>query len=123
MLALNFQTPGLPMQMNQTLFEENGRSGYVLKASSLRSRGHKMSVHDKTILVGNRLEVKVRSAQLLNLISLKKRDIKTSVALDLYDLPHDTVRDKYETAKTKSQDDGTITFYPRNRFVFHKVRK
>ncbi|KAI6243663.1 hypothetical protein M3Y99_00028800 [Aphelenchoides fujianensis] len=35
MCALNFQTVGLAMQMNETLFEENGRSGFVLKAPIL----------------------------------------------------------------------------------------
>lgn len=59
MIALNFQTNGLPMQMNQTLFEENGQSGYVLKPSCLRQRQNKISVHDGNILVANRLEIEV----------------------------------------------------------------
>lgn len=59
MLALNFQTNGLPMSMNQTLFEENGRSGYVLKAKCLREKAFKMSVHDSHIFVANRLEIEV----------------------------------------------------------------
>ena len=31
MVALNFQTPDLPMQLNQGKFEYNGGCGYLLK--------------------------------------------------------------------------------------------
>eukprot|EP00004_Rigifila_ramosa_P011698 TRINITY_DN24_c0_g1_i6.p1 TRINITY_DN24_c0_g1~~TRINITY_DN24_c0_g1_i6.p1 ORF type:complete len:1277 (-),score=394.93 TRINITY_DN24_c0_g1_i6:93-3458(-) len=34
-VALNYQTPSLPMFMNQGKFQENGRTGYLLKAPSL----------------------------------------------------------------------------------------
>lgn len=44
----------------------------------------------------------------------------SSVALDLYDLPGDTVRDKFITAEVTG--DGYNTFYPKNKFVFEKVK-
>uniref|UniRef100_A0A915EC42 Phosphoinositide phospholipase C n=1 Tax=Ditylenchus dipsaci TaxID=166011 RepID=A0A915EC42_9BILA len=122
MIALNFQTNGLPMQMNQTLFEENGQSGYVLKPACLRQRSHKISVHDANILVANRLEVEVISVQFISLLSPKQSTSWiSSVAVDLYDLPNDTVRDKYSTVEVTS--DGYNTFYPKNKFVFEKIIK
>ncbi|KAI1723972.1 phosphatidylinositol-specific phospholipase c, X domain-containing protein [Ditylenchus destructor] len=122
MIALNFQTNGLPMQMNQTLFEENGHSGYVLKPSCLRQRQNKISVHDGNILVANRLEVEIISAQFICLMSPKRsNNWVSSVALDLYDLPGDTVRDKFITAEVTG--DGYNTFYPKNKFVFEKIIK
>ncbi|MEE6506582.1 hypothetical protein FKM82_007739 [Ascaphus truei] len=36
LVALNFQTPDKPMQMNQTLFQSGGRCGYVLQPGSMR---------------------------------------------------------------------------------------
>ena len=73
MIALNFQTNGLSMQMNQTLFEENGQCGYVLKPACLRQRSHKVSVHDSEILVANRLEVEVCCSQSLLRVPLELR--------------------------------------------------
>ncbi|XP_078066756.1 1-phosphatidylinositol 4,5-bisphosphate phosphodiesterase gamma-2 isoform X3 [Mustelus asterias] len=37
MAALNFQTPDKPMQLNQSLFSMNGRTGFVLQPEALRS--------------------------------------------------------------------------------------
>lgn len=36
LVALNFQTPDKPMQMNQALFHSGGRCGYVLQPNSMR---------------------------------------------------------------------------------------
>lgn len=36
MVALNFQTPDLPMQLNQGKFEFNGTGGYLLKPEFMR---------------------------------------------------------------------------------------
>lgn len=36
MVALNFQTPDLPMQLNQGKFEFNGTTGYLLKPEFMR---------------------------------------------------------------------------------------
>ena len=39
MVALNYQTPDLGMQINQGLFRLNGGCGYVLKPAWLREGG------------------------------------------------------------------------------------
>lgn len=36
MVSLNFQTPDLPMQLNQGKFEYNGGCGYLLKPDFMR---------------------------------------------------------------------------------------
>jgi len=36
MVSLNFQTPDLPMQLNQGKFEYNGNCGYLLKPDFMR---------------------------------------------------------------------------------------
>jgi hypothetical protein len=120
MNALNFQTTGLPMQMNETLFEENSNCGYVLKSMGLRQISYKLSVHDSQMFVSHRLEIEVISAQLLNLLMPNKRDsCKTSILVDLYDLPNDTVVDKFQTSEEKKI--GFNTIYFKNKFVFPKV--
>lgn len=108
--------------MNQTLFEENGQCGYVLKAQSLREKAYKMSVHDKQILVANSVRIKIISAQLLNLLVSKRgATFISSVCVDVYDLTNDTKFNEYKTAKTVSNDGGYTTFYSENCFYFEKV--
>lgn len=59
--ALNYQTPCKEMQLNQGLFTDNGRCGYVLKPSFLRVPGREKEMYanpqylDVTILSGVRL--------------------------------------------------------------------
>lgn len=36
MVALNYQTSDIPMQLNRAMFERNGSSGYILKPSPMR---------------------------------------------------------------------------------------
>jgi len=143
MAAMNFQTNGLPMQMNQSMFVESAACGYLLKPKCLRDGQSRMSVYDSHILVANRLEV--ISAQMICLLSTQSMDSQPqwscSVAVDLYvecvlrsvvsshcrsyfmyDLPLDTVRNKYRTDVVNG--DGYNAFFPkRNRkFVFEKAR-
>lgn len=37
-VALNFQKPGMEMDLNKGKFRQNGRSGYILKPSFMRDR-------------------------------------------------------------------------------------
>lgn len=121
MNALNFQTTGLPMQMNETLFEENSNCGYVLKSMGLRQTSYKMSVHDSQMFVSHRLEIEILSAQLLILLMPNKKDTaKTTIFVDLYDLPNDTVIDQFQTSEESRN--GFNTAFAKNKFVFAKVR-
>lgn len=64
------------------------------------------------------------SAQFLTLIaprkSINNSTFISSVAVDLYDLPLDTLRKKYVTTEIGSE--GWNTIYPKNKFVFEKVK-
>mmetsp|Transcript_66796 Transcript_66796/g.164629 ORF Transcript_66796/g.164629 Transcript_66796/m.164629 type:complete len:812 (+) Transcript_66796:154-2589(+) len=51
LVALNFQTRDLPMQLNFGKFEENGRSGYVLKPPFMRLTGVKAVPMKLTVTV------------------------------------------------------------------------
>ncbi|XP_056403623.1 1-phosphatidylinositol 4,5-bisphosphate phosphodiesterase gamma-1 [Hyla sarda] len=55
LVALNFQTPDKPMQMNQALFQSGGRCGYVFQPSSMREEMFdpfdKCSVHIEPIII------------------------------------------------------------------------
>ncbi len=44
LVALNYQTPGRSMQLNQGLFMDNGRCGYVLKPDCLTAGEHTESL-------------------------------------------------------------------------------
>lgn len=64
MMALNFQTVGLEMLMNSTLFEENGSCGYVLKPEVLRDPAANINVFGDTfhtMVLANRIEISVGS--------------------------------------------------------------
>lgn len=56
--------------MNQTMFEENGQTGYVLKAQALREKAHKVSVHDKRISVANSMKIKSKFSNFFFKISI-----------------------------------------------------
>ncbi|RWS13143.1 1-phosphatidylinositol 4:5-bisphosphate phosphodiesterase delta-4-like isoform X2 [Dinothrombium tinctorium] len=50
MVALNYQTPGVAMLLNDAKFSDNGNCGYVLKPQFLRVEKRKLNKNKKTIL-------------------------------------------------------------------------
>lgn len=50
MIALNYQTPDKPMQLNQAKFRDNGMCGYILKPPCMLN--DKFDPHDTNTLVG-----------------------------------------------------------------------
>ncbi|KAE9550785.1 hypothetical protein FO519_006000 [Halicephalobus sp. NKZ332] len=119
MIAMNFQTNGVAMQLNDALFEENGHCGYVPKPDGMCVPSTKLSVYTPDFLVANRIEITVISAQCLSLLAPAAK--MTQVIVDLYDLPKDTVRGKHRTAFAKAN--GLNTLYPEKKMVFEKVIK
>jgi len=68
MVALNFQTPDVAMQINQGKFEYNGNCGYLLKPDHLRSshRGFHLFANSPIDgVVAAQLNVQVRRISLL----------------------------------------------------------
>ncbi|KAI4587827.1 hypothetical protein MJG53_020505 [Ovis ammon polii x Ovis aries] len=63
-VALNFQTPGLPMDLQNGKFLDNGCSGYVLKPRFLRDKKTKFNPH-KVLIDNNPLTLTIRVRLLL----------------------------------------------------------
>ncbi|XP_044512699.1 1-phosphatidylinositol 4,5-bisphosphate phosphodiesterase delta-1 isoform X1 [Gracilinanus agilis] len=77
-VALNFQTPGLEMDVYQGRFQDNGFSGYVLKPAFLRdptSRFNPRSVAEGPWWNRKRLRVRVISGQQLPKVNKSKNSI------------------------------------------------
>jgi hypothetical protein len=64
--ALNFQTEGLPMELNTAMFNDNGNAGYVLKPEILRNPQIRFDPNDLDTMTNKKvIEIKVISAQKL----------------------------------------------------------
>ncbi|KAF8383618.1 hypothetical protein PRIPAC_72760 [Pristionchus pacificus] len=121
MAALNFQTNGLPMQFNQTLFMENGACGYVRKPQPLRDISLDYNPQDVNVpaTIPETLTVTVISGQFLSLFAPSP---STLITVDLYDLPRDTVRNKYKTRIVHKN--GLNPVYEQDQaFVFERILK
>ncbi|XP_038071375.1 1-phosphatidylinositol 4,5-bisphosphate phosphodiesterase beta-1-like isoform X14 [Patiria miniata] len=117
MVALNYQTLDLPMQLNMGYFEINGRTGYILKPEFMRRKDRLFDPFAESTMdgvVAATVEVRVISGQFLS-----DRRVHTYVEVDMFGLPADTVRRRY---KTKSQTSNSINpVFDGNPFVFKKV--
>ncbi|XP_074087269.1 1-phosphatidylinositol 4,5-bisphosphate phosphodiesterase beta-3 isoform X2 [Macrotis lagotis] len=116
LVALNFQTLDLPMQLNAGVFEYNGRSGYLLKPEFMRRQDKSFDPFTEGIvdgIVANALRVKVISGQFLS-----DRKVGIYVEVDLFGLPADTRR-KYRTRA--SQGNSFNPVWDEEPFDFPKV--
>ncbi|XP_072495057.1 1-phosphatidylinositol 4,5-bisphosphate phosphodiesterase beta-3 isoform X1 [Notamacropus eugenii] len=116
LVALNFQTLDLPMQLNAGVFEYNGRSGYLLKPEFMRRQDKSFDPFTEGIvdgIVANAVRVKVISGQFLS-----DRKVSIYVEVDLFGLPADTRR-KYRTRA--SQGNSFNPVWDEEPFDFPKV--
>uniref|UniRef100_A0A3B4VG63 1-phosphatidylinositol 4,5-bisphosphate phosphodiesterase n=1 Tax=Seriola dumerili TaxID=41447 RepID=A0A3B4VG63_SERDU len=118
MVALNFQTLDLPMQLNVGVFEYNGRSGYLLKPEFMRRTDKHFDPFTENIvdgIVANTVKIRVRviSGQFLT-----DKKVGVYVEVDIFGLPADTKR-KYRT-KT-SNGNSLDPVWDDEMFVFNKV--
>ncbi|XP_038620687.1 1-phosphatidylinositol 4,5-bisphosphate phosphodiesterase beta-3 [Tachyglossus aculeatus] len=116
LVALNFQTLDLPMQLNAGVFEYNGRSGYLLKPEFMRRQDKSFDPFTDGIvdgIVANAVRVKVISGQFLS-----DRRVGIYVEVDLFGLPGDTRR-KYRTKP--SQGNSFNPVWDEEPFDFPKV--
>nr|XP_033809302.1 1-phosphatidylinositol 4,5-bisphosphate phosphodiesterase beta-2 isoform X2 [Geotrypetes seraphini] len=117
MVALNFQTMDLPMQLNMSLFEFNGRSGYLIKHEFMRQVDKQFdpfTVDRIDVVVANTLSITILSGQFLS-----ERSIKTYVEVELFGLPGDPKR-KYKT-KVTSSPNSINPVWKEDAFVFEKI--
>lgn len=116
LVALNFQTLDVAMQLNAGVFEYNGRSGYLLKPEFMRRPDKSFDPFTEVIvdgIVANALRVKVISGQFLS-----DRKVSIYVEVDMFGLPVDTRR-KYRTRT--SQGNSFNPVWDEEPFDFPKV--
>ncbi|KAI6656877.1 hypothetical protein LOD99_16180 [Oopsacas minuta] len=94
MVALNFQTPDLPIMLNHAKFEYNNRRGYIFKPSCLHLYRHEafnaFAQVSIPYVVSASFQLRVISAQFI------RPDInsKIFVSIEIYGLPADTIRNE-----------------------------
>ncbi|XP_057584311.1 1-phosphatidylinositol 4,5-bisphosphate phosphodiesterase beta-3 isoform X1 [Hippopotamus amphibius kiboko] len=116
LVALNFQTLDVAMQLNAGVFEYNGRSGYLLKPEFMRRPDKSFDPFTEVIvdgIVANAVRVKVISGQFLS-----DRKVGIYVEVDMFGLPVDTRR-KYRTRT--SQGNSFNPVWDEEPFDFPKV--
>ena len=117
LVSLNFQTPDLPMQLNQGKFEYNGNCGYLLKPDFMRRDDKQFDPFAETPVDGviaAQCSVQVISGQFLS-----DKKVGTYVEVDMYGLPTDTIRKEYRTKVVPSN--GLNPLYNEEPFSFRKV--
>ncbi|XP_037128243.1 1-phosphatidylinositol 4,5-bisphosphate phosphodiesterase beta-1 [Syngnathus acus] len=118
LVALNYQTIDLSMQLNLFMFEYNGRSGYRLKPEFMRRPDkHFDPFTENTVdgIVANTLSVKVISGQFLT-----ERRVGVYVEVEMFGLPVDTRRKALKT-KTSQNNNAINPVWDEEPVVFKKV--
>ncbi|XP_063376629.1 1-phosphatidylinositol 4,5-bisphosphate phosphodiesterase classes I and II [Cydia fagiglandana] len=117
LVALNYQTLDLAMQLNLGTFEYNRRCGYLLKPEFMRRKDRRLDPFaESTVdgIIAGSLAVTVLSGQLLT-----DKRCGTYVEVDMFGLPADTVRKKFRTRV--APNNGINPVYGEEPFVFKKV--
>ncbi|XP_054262256.1 1-phosphatidylinositol 4,5-bisphosphate phosphodiesterase classes I and II [Macrosteles quadrilineatus] len=117
LVALNYQTLDLAMQLNLGIFEYNHRSGYLLKPEFMRRRDRRFDPFaESTVdgIIAGTVSVQVLSGQFLT-----DKRAGTYIEVDMYGLPADTVRKKFRTKIVPNN--GINPVYDEEPFVFKKV--
>ncbi|MCP9264716.1 Phosphoinositide phospholipase C [Dirofilaria immitis] len=100
MVALNFQTPDISMQLNQGKFQYNGGCGYLLKPDFMRRPDRSFDPFSESPVDG------VIAAH-------------CTVKAEMYGLPTDTIRKEHRTRTVPAN--GLNPVYNSDPFVFRKV--
>ncbi|XP_058125571.1 1-phosphatidylinositol 4,5-bisphosphate phosphodiesterase classes I and II [Anopheles ziemanni] len=117
LVALNYQTLDLAMQLNLGIFEYNHRCGYLLKPEFMRRKDRRLDPFaESTVdgIIAGTVMVTVISGQFLT-----DKKVGTYVEVDMFGLPADTVRKKFRTKIVR--DNGINPVYDEEPFVFKKV--
>ncbi|XP_076296651.1 phospholipase C at 21C isoform X1 [Lasioglossum baleicum] len=117
MVALNYQTLDLAMQLNLGIYEYNQRCGYLLKPEFMRRKDCRLDPFAESIvdgIIAGTVHIHVISAQFLT-----DKRVGTYVEVDMYGLPADTVRKKFRTKIVPNN--GINPVYDEEPFVFKKV--
>ncbi|XP_073329643.1 1-phosphatidylinositol 4,5-bisphosphate phosphodiesterase delta-4 [Pagrus major] len=97
-VALNFQTAGLEMDLNDGLFRQNGRCGFVLKPDFMRDGNTRFSPEKPEERQGHkplRLSIQVISGQQLPKVNQKEGSIVDPlVRVEIYGVPQDQTKEE-----------------------------
>ncbi|XP_052436661.1 1-phosphatidylinositol 4,5-bisphosphate phosphodiesterase beta-1-like [Carassius gibelio] len=117
LVALNFQTIDLSMQLNLGMYEYNGKSGYRLKPEFMRRPDKNFDPFTESTvdgIIANTLSVKIISGQFLT-----DKKVGVYVEIDMFGLPVDTRR---KALKTKTSQSNAINpVWDEEPIVFKKV--
>nr|XP_047123676.1 1-phosphatidylinositol 4,5-bisphosphate phosphodiesterase zeta-1 [Hydra vulgaris]XP_047123677.1 1-phosphatidylinositol 4,5-bisphosphate phosphodiesterase zeta-1 [Hydra vulgaris]XP_047123678.1 1-phosphatidylinositol 4,5-bisphosphate phosphodiesterase zeta-1 [Hydra vulgaris] len=100
-VALNFQTPGEMMDINDGMFALNGKCGYVLKPECLRSGNFDPQNIDKSINGVCKVFIKIISGHLLPKASKDETIPDPYIRINIHGIPKDEVLGKFITKKVK----------------------
>ncbi|CAL8090516.1 unnamed protein product [Orchesella dallaii] len=117
LVALNFQTMDLAMQLNLGLFEFNDRCGYLLKPEFMRRKDRRFDPFaESTVdgIVAGTVSIQVISGQFLS-----DKRVGTYVEVEMYGLPTDTKRKQFRTKTVPAN--GINPVFDEEPFVFKKV--
>nr|XP_055041485.1 1-phosphatidylinositol 4,5-bisphosphate phosphodiesterase beta-1 isoform X2 [Misgurnus anguillicaudatus] len=117
LVALNFQTMDLPMQLNLGIFEYNGKCGYRIKPEFMRRTDKSFDPFTQgTVdgIVAHTLSVKIISGQFLS-----DKRVGVYAEVEMFGLPVDTKRKAFKT-KT-SQSNAVNPVWDEDPIVFKKV--
>ncbi|PAA76624.1 hypothetical protein BOX15_Mlig033595g2, partial [Macrostomum lignano] len=117
MVALNFQTPDLGLQLNMGIFQYQKSCGYLLKPEFMRRSDRRFDPFSESTvdgIVANSLSLRVISGYFLS-----ERRVGTFVELEMFGLPADTVRRRFRTRTVPGN--GINPVYSQEPFVFKKV--
>ncbi|KAI4489453.1 hypothetical protein M0802_011125 [Mischocyttarus mexicanus] len=117
LVALNYQTLDLAMQLNLGIFEYNQRCGYIQKPEFMRRKDRRLDPFaESTVdgIIAGTVHIHVISAQFLT-----DKRVGTYVEVDMFGLPADTVRKKFRTKIVPNN--GINPVYDEEPFVFKKV--
>ncbi|XP_050478821.1 1-phosphatidylinositol 4,5-bisphosphate phosphodiesterase classes I and II isoform X2 [Bombus huntii] len=117
LVALNYQTLDLAMQLNLGIFEYNQRCGYLLKPEFMRRKDQRLDPFaESTVdgIIAGTVHIHVISAQFLT-----DKRVGTYVEVDMYGLPADTVRKRFRTKIVPNN--GINPVYDEEPFIFKKV--
>ncbi|NWR53902.1 PLCZ1 phosphodiesterase, partial [Bucorvus abyssinicus] len=104
MVALNFQTPGLQMELQNGKFLDNGGCGYILKPEFLRKHNstfspHSVGRHSKAMSLSIRL---ISGHQLPPSNMSKTNKADPLVQIEIYGVPEDQTKKKSSVIKSNA---------------------
>ncbi|XP_010140648.1 PREDICTED: 1-phosphatidylinositol 4,5-bisphosphate phosphodiesterase zeta-1-like, partial [Buceros rhinoceros silvestris] len=104
MVALNFQTPGIQMELQNGKFQDNGGCGYILKPEFLRKHNSTFTPYNVgTYSVPMCLSIRLISGHQLppsNMSKTNKADPK--VQIEIYGVPEDQAKKKSSVVRSNA---------------------